>query len=361
MHTIETNVHGTEVVLKHANKKKKLVRHRLHLGGLRQEHRGAVPRGRATSCSARRSKHRWAYACSKAIDEFLALAYWKEKKLPVIIVRLLQHGRPAADRPVRDGRSRTSCGRRWPGEPITVFGDGTQTRSFTYVGDVVGALRDARRRSRARSARSSTSATAEEISIRELAERVKALTGERVADRDHPVRPGVRGRVRGHAAARARHPQDPRADRLRADASSSTRSSSASSTTSGRAESHVTSAQPPARAPRRRDGCSLRNAKPRPPRCCSSPGRDRAPRLPEIVQIESTNICNAQVRLLPARRHEAPAGRHGHGALPEGRRRVRGARHRPRADAQLRRAVRRPAARREGRATPSRRASPRSA
>jgi UDP-glucose 4-epimerase len=84
-------------------------------------------------------KHRWAYACSKAIDEFLALAYWKEKKLPVIIVRLFntvgprQTGRYGMVIPnfVRQAIA---------GQPITVFGDGTQSRSFTYVGDVVDAL-----------------------------------------------------------------------------------------------------------------------------------------------------------------------------------------------------------------------------
>jgi UDP-glucose 4-epimerase len=85
------------------------------------------------------SKHRWAYACSKLIDEFLALAYWKERKLPVIIIRLFntvgprQTGQYGMVIPnfVRQALS---------GEPITVFGDGTQSRSFTYVGDVVRAM-----------------------------------------------------------------------------------------------------------------------------------------------------------------------------------------------------------------------------
>ena len=84
-------------------------------------------------------KHRWAYACSKAIDEFLALAYYKERGLPVIIVRFFntvgprQTGQYGMVLPsfVRQALS---------GEPITVFGDGTQSRSFTYVGDVVECL-----------------------------------------------------------------------------------------------------------------------------------------------------------------------------------------------------------------------------
>ena len=138
VHTIETNVHGTEVVLKHANKKKKLV-----LIASTSEVYGKstdVPfREDADLVLGPTLKHRWAYACSKAIDEFLALAYWKEKKLPVIIVRLFNTVGP---------RQTGQYGMVIPnfvrqalaGEPITVFGDGTQSRSFTYVGDVVGAL-----------------------------------------------------------------------------------------------------------------------------------------------------------------------------------------------------------------------------
>ena len=85
--TIETNVHGTEVVLKIANKKKKLV-----LIASTSEVYGKsakVPFSEdADLVLGPTSKHRWAYACSKMIDEFLALAYWKERKLPVIVVRL---------------------------------------------------------------------------------------------------------------------------------------------------------------------------------------------------------------------------------------------------------------------------------
>ena len=138
VHTIETNVHGTEVVLKHANKKKKLV-----VVASTSEVYGKsndVPfREDSDLVMGPTPKHRWAYACSKAIDEFLALAYWKERKLPVIIVRFFntvgprQTGRYGMVIPnfVRQALA---------GEPITVFGDGTQSRSFTHVGDVVGAL-----------------------------------------------------------------------------------------------------------------------------------------------------------------------------------------------------------------------------
>src|SRR6188508_2882615 len=138
VHTIETNVHGTEVVLKLANKKKKLV-----LIASTSEVYGkstSVPfREDADLVLGPTSKHRWAYACSKLIDEFLALAYWKEKKLPIVIVRLFntvgprQTGQYGMVLP-------TFVRQALAGQPITVFGDGKQTRSFTYVGDVVEAL-----------------------------------------------------------------------------------------------------------------------------------------------------------------------------------------------------------------------------
>jgi UDP-glucose 4-epimerase len=138
VHTIETNVHGTEVVLKHANKKKKLV----VIASTSEVY------GKSTDVPFREGadlvlgpsiKHRWAYACSKLIDEFLALAYWKERKLPVIIVRLFntvgprQTGQYGMVLP-------TFIRQALAGQPLTVFGDGTQSRSFTYVEDVVEAL-----------------------------------------------------------------------------------------------------------------------------------------------------------------------------------------------------------------------------
>src|SRR2546423_15627343 len=85
------------------------------------------------------TKGRWSYACSKAIDEFLALAYWREKKLPTVVVRLFntvgprQTGQYGMVIP-------TFVKQALAGRPITVYGDGKQTRCFGYVGDVVGAL-----------------------------------------------------------------------------------------------------------------------------------------------------------------------------------------------------------------------------
>jgi len=133
--TIETNVNGTEIILKHAAKKGKLV-----LLASTSEVYGkntAIPfREDADLVFGSTKHHRWAYACRKALDEFLALAYWKERQLPVIVVRLFntvgprQSGRYGMVIPnfVRQALA---------GEPITVFGPGTQSRSFGYVGDVV--------------------------------------------------------------------------------------------------------------------------------------------------------------------------------------------------------------------------------
>jgi UDP-glucose 4-epimerase len=173
VHTIETNVHGTEVVLKHANKKKKLV-----IIASTSEVYGKsadVPfREGADLVLGATVKHRWAYACSKLIDEFLALAYWKEKKLPIVIVRLFntvgprQTGQYGMVLPtfVRQALS---------GQPITVFGDGTQSRSFTYVADVVDALVKLAQEPRAVGEVFNIGNT-EEVTIRELAERVKRIT-----------------------------------------------------------------------------------------------------------------------------------------------------------------------------------------
>ena len=174
VHTIETNVHGTEVVLKLANKKKKLV-----LIASTSEVYGksaTVPfREDADLVLGPSDKHRWAYACSKLIDEFLALAYWKERKLPVIIVRLFNTVGP---------RQTGQYGMVIPnfvqqalaGRPITVFGDGRQSRSFTYVGDVVRAMVALIDEPRA-VGQVFNIGNGHEITIGDLAETIKRLTG----------------------------------------------------------------------------------------------------------------------------------------------------------------------------------------
>jgi UDP-glucose 4-epimerase len=176
VHTIENNVHGTEVVLKHANKKKKLVviASTSEVYGKSND----VPfREDADLVMGPTPKHRWAYACSKAIDEFLALAYWKERKLPVIIVRFFNTVGP---------RQTGQYGMVIPnfvrqslaGEPITVFGDGSQTRSFTHVVDVVGALLKLTKEPRAIGQVINVGNT-QEVTIAQLAERVRELTGSK--------------------------------------------------------------------------------------------------------------------------------------------------------------------------------------
>ena len=172
--TIETNVHGTEVVLKHANKKKKLVvlASTSEVYGKSED----VPfREDSDLVLGPTPKHRWAYACSKAIDEFLALAYWKERKLPVIIVRFFntvgprQTGRYGMVIPNFVRQALAS-------EPITVFGDGTQSRAFTHVADVVGALMKLVAEPKA-IGQVINIGNSEEITMLELAKRVRELSG----------------------------------------------------------------------------------------------------------------------------------------------------------------------------------------
>jgi UDP-glucose 4-epimerase len=136
--TIETNVKGTELVLELAAKKRKTV-----MVASTSEVYGkanVLPFGEDNDIVlGPTSKSRWSYACSKAIDEFLALAYFREKRVPVFIVRFFntvgprqtgQYGMVAPNF-VQQALS---------GRPITVFGDGKQSRCFTWVGDAVRAV-----------------------------------------------------------------------------------------------------------------------------------------------------------------------------------------------------------------------------
>ena len=171
--TIETNVKGTEVVLSLANKKQKrvLVASTSEVYGLSTD----VPfREDGNLVMGATTKGRWSYACSKAIDEFLALAYWREKKLPTTIVRLFntvgprQTGRYGMVIP-------TFVKQALAGRPITVYGNGKQTRCFGYVGDVVGALIKLMDHADSVGQVYNIGST-EEISIVKLAEKVKELT-----------------------------------------------------------------------------------------------------------------------------------------------------------------------------------------
>jgi UDP-glucose 4-epimerase len=172
--TIETNVHGTEVVLAQANKKKKkvLIASTSEVYGVSTQ----VPfREDGNLVLGPTSKGRWSYACSKAIDEFLALAYWNERRLPAVIVRLFntvgprQTGQYGMVVPTFVKQALT-------GRPLTIHGDGQQSRCFADVHDVVGAL-VALMEQPAAVGEVFNIGSDEEVTIRALAERIKALTG----------------------------------------------------------------------------------------------------------------------------------------------------------------------------------------
>ena len=171
--TIETNVRCTEVVLAQAAKKRKpvFVASTSEVFGKSRDfpftEEGDLLLG-ATS------KGRWSYACSKAIDEFLAIAYWKERKLPTVVARLFntvgprQTGRYGMVVPnfVRQALA---------GTPITVHGDGTQSRCFCHVSDVVKAMTDLMLSDVGYGEVFNIGST-EEVTIRDLAERVRSRT-----------------------------------------------------------------------------------------------------------------------------------------------------------------------------------------
>lgn len=173
---IETNVHATEVVLEHANKKKKpvLIASTSEVYGKSQalpfKEDGDMQMG-ATDMG------RWAYACSKAIDEFLAIAYWRERALPSTVVRLFNTVGP---------RQTGSYGMVVPrlvaqalaDEPLTVYGDGRQTRCFCHVADVVRALFALATDERAYGNVFNVGATTE-ISILDLAQRILDVTASK--------------------------------------------------------------------------------------------------------------------------------------------------------------------------------------
>ena len=136
--TLDINVKGTETVLRLANrfKKKVLIASTSEVYGKHVEHSLSEDDDRILGTV---KKRRWAYACSKTLDEFQALAYFDEKKLPVVIARLFNTVGP---------RQTGQYGMVLPnfvqsallGKPISVYGEGTQSRSFTHVNDVVGAI-----------------------------------------------------------------------------------------------------------------------------------------------------------------------------------------------------------------------------
>ncbi len=172
--TIETIFQGTDVVLRQAAK----FRRRVLITSTSEVY------GKSTNVPFREDgdrlegpthKQRWAYACAKALDEFLALAHWKESRLPVVIVRLFNTAGP---------RQTGQYGMVLPtfvqqalsSQPIIVYGDGQQTRCFAHVLDVVEGLVSLIRTPAAFGQVVNLGST-EEVTILDLAHRVKSQTG----------------------------------------------------------------------------------------------------------------------------------------------------------------------------------------
>lgn len=175
--TIITNVQGTENVLKLANyhRKKVLVASTSEVYGKSMDSNGAIEQLAEDDdwTLGPTTKRRWAYACSKAIDEFLTLAYYDEKKLPVVVARFFntvgprQTGRYGMVIP-------NFVQRALMNEPILVYGDGSQSRCFTYVGDAVRAIAKLIETPEAEGQVFNIGSN-EEITMNELAERVRLL------------------------------------------------------------------------------------------------------------------------------------------------------------------------------------------
>lgn len=177
--TIVSNVHGTEIVLKLAHHfgKKVLIASTSEVYGKSMDNDDTIDMLHEDDdwTLGPTTKRRWAYACSKAIDEFLAMAYHHEKQLPVVVARLFntvgprQTGRYGmvipnfVERALRD-------------EPIEVYGDGEQSRCFTHVSDVVRAIVDLLNSSEAEGQVFNIGGV-EEITINALAVRVRELVG----------------------------------------------------------------------------------------------------------------------------------------------------------------------------------------
>jgi len=171
---IETNIMGTEMVLKLANRylRKVLITSTSEIYGKSER----VPfREDDDRVLGPTTRNRWCYSSSKAIDEYLALAYHKQKQLPVVIVRLFNTVGPR-----QTGRYGMVIPRfvsqALKGEPITVYGDGQQVRCFTYVTDVVEAFIKLSEHPKAVGEIFNVGSE-EAITIRDLAYRIKEMTG----------------------------------------------------------------------------------------------------------------------------------------------------------------------------------------
>ncbi|MEW6410248.1 MAG: GDP-mannose 4,6-dehydratase [Nitrospirota bacterium] len=174
--SLETNIKGTEIVLELANRfrKKVFIASTSEVYG---KHTHAPLKETDNVIYGPSTIGRWSYAASKLLDEFMALAYWKTKRLPVIIARFFNTVGPR-----QTGRYGMVIPRfvqqALRNEPITVYGDGKQTRTFTYVKDVVKFIIAFINSPDAIGEVINIGGT-EEISIKDLADRIKYLTGSK--------------------------------------------------------------------------------------------------------------------------------------------------------------------------------------
>lgn len=174
LHVIQSNVHGTEVIMELASifRKKVFLASTSEVygkdGGLPYKESGNRLMGSTTVA-------RWSYACTKALDEFMALAYHHERGLPVVIARLFNTVGPR-----QTGRYGMVIPRfvksALAGRKLTVYGDGTQSRCFTYVGDAVFAIMALMDTDEAVGEIFNVGST-NEISILDLAEKIIDMTG----------------------------------------------------------------------------------------------------------------------------------------------------------------------------------------
>ena len=179
LESLQTNIKGTEIVLELANtlgKKKVIVASTSEIYGKDRPGKRVFAEDDDRVLGSTMIS-RWSYSCAKAVDEFLALAYWREKKLPCVIVRFFNTVGP---------RQSGMYGMVVPrfvkhallDQPLTIYGDGLQTRSFTYVTDVVGALIDLARHPKA-VGEIFNIGNPRAITIKELAQKVKKMTGSK--------------------------------------------------------------------------------------------------------------------------------------------------------------------------------------
>ncbi len=173
IHVIETNIQGCDTVLRIGARyrKKVMLASTSEIYGKGDQ----VPFGEEDDrVLGPTTRSRWSYACSKAMDEFLALAYARERALPVVIMRFFNTVGPR-----QTGRYGMVIPRfvqqALNGEPITVYGDGQQSRCFAYVGDVVEAMVALAQEPSAVGEVFNIGST-EEVTIEELAKRIVGLT-----------------------------------------------------------------------------------------------------------------------------------------------------------------------------------------